>query len=99
MSTGGLGDTEVRGTYKINDVLTASLGLSLPTGSVSEEVTSMSKTFRAPYDMQLGSGSYDLKPALTYNALSADANGTGGPRRSTRGTRGRTRTTGIMGTP
>lgn len=73
MSTGGLGDTEVRGAYKINKVLTASLGLSLPTGSVSETVTSMKKTFRAPYDMQLGSGSYDLKPALTYNALSADA--------------------------
>lgn len=73
MSTGGLGDTEVRGTYKINDFLTASLGLSLPTGSVDETVTSMGKTFRAPYDMQLGSGSYDLKPAITYNALSADA--------------------------
>jgi hypothetical protein len=73
MKTGGLGDTEVRGSYKINGVLTASLGLSLPTGSVSEEVTSMKKTFRAPYDMQFGSGSYDLKPAITYNALSDDA--------------------------
>jgi hypothetical protein len=73
MKTGGLGDTEVRGSYKINDTLTASVGLSLPTGSVSEEVTSMKKTFRAPYDMQFGSGSYDLKPAITYSALSADA--------------------------
>ena len=33
----------------------------------------MGRTFRAPYDMQLGSGSYDLKPALTYNAVSGDA--------------------------
>jgi hypothetical protein len=73
MSTGGLGDTEVRGAYKVNEVLTASLGLSLPTGSVEETVTSMRKTFRAPYDMQLGSGTFDLKPALTYNALSGDA--------------------------
>jgi hypothetical protein len=73
MSTGGVGDTEVRGMYKLNDVLTASLGLSLPTGSVSETVTSMRKTFRAPYDMQLGSGTYDLKPAITYNAVSDDA--------------------------
>jgi len=73
MKTSGLGDTEVRGSYKINNLLTASLGLSLPTGSVSEEVTSMNKTFRAPYDMQLGSGSYDFKPAITYNALSDDA--------------------------
>jgi hypothetical protein len=73
MKTGGLGDTEVRGSYKINEVFTASLGVSLPTGSVSEEVTSMKKTFRAPYDMQFGSGSYDLKPAITYSALSEDA--------------------------
>lgn len=73
MKTGGLSDTEVRGSYKINEVFTASLGLSLPTGSVSETVTSMGSTFRAPYDMQLGSGTYDLKPALTYNALSDDA--------------------------
>ncbi|MHB8835434.1 MAG: nitrous oxide reductase accessory protein NosL [Candidatus Methylomirabilia bacterium] len=73
MKTGGLGDTEVRGSYRINNVLTASVGLSLPTGSVGEEVTSMKKTFRAPYDMQFGSGSYDLKPAITYSALSGDA--------------------------
>ncbi len=73
MSTGGLGDTEVRGAYKINQVLTASLGLSLPTGSIDETVASMGSTFRAPYDMQLGTGTYDLKPAITYNALSDDA--------------------------
>jgi hypothetical protein len=73
MSTDGPGDTEVRGAYKLSRLLTASLGVSLPTGSIGEEVTSMRKTFRAPYDMQLGSGSYDLKPALTYSALSADA--------------------------
>ena len=72
MSTDGLGDTEVRGSYKVGEVLTASLGLGLPTGSVTETVTSMRKTFRAPYDMQLGSGSYDLKPAITYNALTDD---------------------------
>ena len=33
----------------------------------------MRKVYRAPYDMQLGSGTYDLKPALTYSALSDDA--------------------------
>lgn len=73
MSTDGLGDTEVRAAYKVNERLTASLGLSLPTGSIEETVASMRRTFRAPYDMQLGSGTYDLKPALTYNALSGDA--------------------------
>ena len=33
----------------------------------------MGTRFRAPYDMQLGSGTLDLKPALTYSALSGDA--------------------------
>jgi hypothetical protein len=33
----------------------------------------MGMQFRAPYDMQLGSGTWDLKPALTYSALSDDA--------------------------
>ena len=32
----------------------------------------MGEEYRAPYDMQLGSGTYDLKPTLTYTDLSAD---------------------------
>jgi hypothetical protein len=73
MRTSGLGDTELRAIYKINKHLVGSLGLSLPTGSIDKEFTTMGMTFRAPYDMQLGSGTYDLKPALTYNGLSDDA--------------------------
>lgn len=73
MTTRGFGDIELRGIYKINKHLTGSLGLSLPTGSIRETITMMRKEYRAPYDMQLGSGSYDLKPALTYNVLSDDA--------------------------
>ncbi len=72
MRTRGLGDTELRGMYKINKYLVGSLGVSFPTGSIDEDFNTMRKTFRAPYDMQLGSGTYDLKPALTYNGLSAD---------------------------
>lgn len=72
MSTGGLGDTELRAMYKINDLLVGSLGLSLPTGSIKETIDSMGDEYRAPYDMQLGSGTYDLKPAITYTDLSAD---------------------------
>ena len=52
--------------------LYGSLGLSLPTGDTERTAKMMKWYFRAPYDMQLGSGSYDLKPALTYSALSAD---------------------------
>ena len=33
----------------------------------------MKREYRQPYDMQLGSGTYDLKPAITYNGLSDDA--------------------------
>jgi len=73
MRTSGLGDTEVRAIYKINKYLTGSLGLSIPTGGIEKEFYTMGMKFRDPYDMQLGSGSYDLKPALTYNGLSDDA--------------------------
>ena len=72
MRTSGFGDTELRGIYKINKCLVGSLGLSLPTGSIEKEFETMHMTFRDPYDMQLGSGTYDLKPALTYNGLSDD---------------------------
>lgn len=73
MRTSGFGDTELRGIYKINDYLVGSLGLSLPTGDTRQQIEMMNRKFRAPYDMQLGSGTFDLKPALTYNALSDDA--------------------------
>lgn len=73
MKTEGFGDTELRVLYKINKHFTGSLGLSLPTGSISETITMMHQEYRAPYDMQLGSGTYDLKPSLTYSALSDDA--------------------------
>lgn len=73
MRASGLGDSELRGIYKINKYLVGSLGLSLPTGDIDKEFVTMRRKYRMPYDMQLGSGTYDLKPALTYSALSGDA--------------------------
>lgn len=78
MSTRGLGDTELRGIYKFADNLNASLGVSLPTGDIDQDyITSMASDtqnpYHVPYDMQLGSGTFDLKPAVTMNFLSADA--------------------------
>lgn len=74
MRTSGLGDTEIRGIYKINKYFVGSLGLSLPTGDIEKDFVTMGRpAYRQPYDMQLGSGTYDLKPALTYSALSDDA--------------------------
>jgi nitrous oxide reductase accessory protein NosL len=73
MRTSGPGDAELRGIYKISNQFVGSLGFSFPTGSITQEFTTMGMKFRAPYDMQLGSGTVDIKPALTYNALSEDA--------------------------
>ncbi len=72
MHTEGVSDTELRGLYKINKYLVGSLGLSIPTGSIKQTINMMGMEERAPYDMQLGSGTWDLKPALTYSDLSAD---------------------------
>jgi len=73
MRTSGFGNTELRGIFGITKPLVASLGLSIPTGDIKQNVEMMGSQFRAPYDMQLGSGTFDLKPSLTYNALSEDA--------------------------
>jgi hypothetical protein len=48
----------------------ANLGLSFLTGSISEQdklPTSGGSTVRIPYPMQLGSGSYEFLPGVTYN--------------------------------
>lgn len=71
----GLGDIRLaatmgfltQGPHKLN----GTLGLSLPTGSITETgqmltPMNMRPTRRLGYAMQLGSGTYDLMPALTY---------------------------------
>ena len=59
MRTAGIGDTELRGMYKINEYLVGSLGISLPPGA-SRRIRHYGHDFSRPYDMQLGSGTYDL---------------------------------------
>ena len=49
-------------------------GISLPTGSIDEEDDVLAPTgarprLRVPYAMQLGSGTYDLLPGITYNGF------------------------------
>jgi hypothetical protein len=78
MATAGISDTELDAMYKFYDdrklgSFVGTLGLSLPTGSTTQTINMMGFTFRAPYDMQLGSGTLDLKPALTYNWVSDNA--------------------------
>ena len=80
--TSGFGDTSVTALYRFwkkeHAQLHAGLGVSLPTGSVDETdriLTPMNTTPspRLPYPMQLGSGTYDLKPSLTFTNKTHDA--------------------------
>ena len=66
MDTSGVGDTQVGVMYKVDNALTASVSLSIPTGATDEKVTMMGVERTAPYGMQLGSGTYDLIPSVTY---------------------------------
>jgi hypothetical protein len=75
-STSGIGDSVLSALFGFTDAHAAhrwhaTLGVSLPTGSVDEEgriLTPMNTqpTVRLPYPMQLGSGTYDLITGLTY---------------------------------
>jgi hypothetical protein len=75
----GMGDTIIgallRGGDTTNGAWHSGLAVSLPTGArdkTGRPITPMGCTeammdMRLPYPMQLGSGSYELKPSLTYN--------------------------------
>ena len=74
--TNGIGDTTIGAIIGLDDgsyehrQINLGLALSLPTGSITETdqiLTPMgtTPTPRLPYPMQLGSGSFDLKPSLT----------------------------------
>lgn len=73
------GDTKVAALFPLlghprgidTDELTLKAGVSLPTGSTDETAqifTPMgdTPTVRAPYMMQMGTGTFDLEPAITY---------------------------------
>lgn len=71
----GIGDTTLSALYGVyrdsTHRLHLNMGVSLPTGSIDEKdsvLTPMNTrpTLRLPYAMQLGSGTYDLLPGLTY---------------------------------
>lgn len=71
----GIGDTTLAAIFKAYDDgrnrVQFTAGLSLPTGSTTERdgvlaPTGATPTLRLPYAMQLGSGTYDLLPAVTW---------------------------------
>jgi hypothetical protein len=69
--TSGLGDLKTGGLYQLKQgeqhSFHANFALSLPTGSIDEkDATPMGARSNLPYPMQLGSGTFDLLPGLTY---------------------------------
>ncbi|MEQ6119301.1 hypothetical protein [Reichenbachiella sp. MALMAid0571] len=75
-STSGIGDIKLSALIKLvkkeANSIHLNVGVSLPTGSITEtsEVLTpmnMRPTVRAPYPMQLGSGSFDFLPGITFN--------------------------------
>jgi hypothetical protein len=82
----GLGDTLMVALIKLfdnpNHHVHLGLGVSAPTGSTNETLSGLEGTDLQGYGMQLGSGTWDLKPSLTYTGQAnswswgAQANGT-----------------------
>ena len=76
----GFGDFKLTGLYKImdwgnNNNLILNFGLSFPTGSIDEkDRTPMGPNQQLPYPMQLGSGTWDLLPGVTYNGRVSNVN-------------------------
>lgn len=73
----GPGDFRLAGLYSLwegeRQRLHLNAGVSLPTGSINERdqtPASMGNDVQLPYPMQLGSGTFDLLPGLTYNGQS-----------------------------
>jgi len=78
--TSGAGDLKLAGIFPLwaagdhSRTLKLNAGLSIPTGSIKETGPGMNagETMRLPYPMQLGSGTFDLLPGLTYLAEKDD---------------------------
>lgn len=73
----GFADTVVSGIYELSSQggsnWLLNLGLSLPTGSIDERdiipTISTATESQLPFPMQIGSGTYDLIPGVTYTQL------------------------------
>ena len=70
----GLGDTGLAALYSLiyseTHRLHLNLGLSLPTGEIDvTDATPMGPNSVLPYPMRLGSGTFDVKPGLTWTYL------------------------------
>lgn len=67
----GIGDVKLSGAYIFHEHdsqrALLSIGISIPAGSINErDNTPVGENQKLPYPMQLGSGTYDFSPGLTY---------------------------------
>lgn len=75
MKSDGMGDTSLTAMYQFHKNTNANahigMGISVPTGSTDEKVTSAPMPAAVgrdlPYPMQLGSGTWDFTSSVTYN--------------------------------
>ena len=75
--SGGLGDIKLGGLYKFvqqgNIRIHANFSVSLPTGDIEQrDDTPLGSNSLLPYPMQIGSGTYDLMPGVTYLGQKGD---------------------------
>lgn len=77
----GFGDTRIGALVRLvndgNTKVHLNIGVSLPTGSIKEEDTILTpmganSKVRLPYAMQLGSGTVDVLPGVTYSDRTGD---------------------------
>jgi len=75
----GFGDVELAATWlhrlNQNSSILVNLGFSLPTGSIDEKGRTPKDAnvdTQLPYTMQLGSGTYDIKPSIVYSGVAGD---------------------------
>ena len=79
--TDGLGDSRIGVNIRLlndgEDLVVAGLGLGMPTGSITETIRPLMPNGqigygRAGYMLQLGTGTFDLQPALTWLGTRGD---------------------------
>jgi hypothetical protein len=75
-SSSGFGDIKLAGMWNLPPVgdqrIHLNLMLSFPTGSINKRDATPAGEVRLPYPMQIGSGTFDLTPGLTYLGQSGD---------------------------
>ena len=74
-SPAGFGDTKLAALVGLTEDIHLNAGVSIPTGSITERGEALTPMdmiadVRLPYPMQLGSGTWDLEPGVTWRGQS-----------------------------